>query len=127
MNDFSQQPQAQKQPEIKPPPEPFRFTLSNPVKAHGEEVSELVFREPTATDLVAYGSPWLMSLAINETAMEKMMSALANVPPSTIKQLTAREWNAIAWELVARFFIRGKQRSDARLLQAGEVLLPPSQ
>jgi Phage tail assembly chaperone proteins, E, or 41 or 14 len=83
----------------------FRFKLSAPVMAHGEEVTELTFREPTGADIVNDGNPIRWDMTINEAVMEKHMSTLATVPPSTIKQLKAKDWQIIAFELGGRFFL----------------------
>lgn len=83
----------------------FRFKLSGPVEAHGEEVSELVFREPTGADIVHDGNPIRWDMTINEVVMERHMSTLAAVPPSTIRKLKAKDWQTIAFELGSRFFL----------------------
>lgn len=83
----------------------YRYKLDYEVDAHGEKVKELVFREPTGADLVRYGSPIRLDLSMNEAIMQNHMVALGNVPPSTIGKLKARDWQTIAFELSARFFV----------------------
>jgi hypothetical protein len=85
-------------------PNEFVYKLDRELDAHGEKISELRFREPTGKDIVSYGNPIRLDLSMNETHMQNQMVALAGVPPSTIGQLTAREWNTCAFELTARFF-----------------------
>jgi hypothetical protein len=86
--------------------------LRKPVIAHGDEVSELTFREPTAADIEACGTPIMIDFMTGEQpkltfetkAMFAMMSRLANVPPSTIKQMHPKDWGAAALLLAHRFF-----------------------
>lgn len=74
--------------------------LAKPVQAHGEPVDTLRFREPTGADIAKVGFP--MSFGADGSAtfdgpkMSAMMAALADVPPSTIKALSARDWVACA-------------------------------
>ena len=90
----------------------FVMTLRKPVIAHGDEVSQLTFREPSAADIEAVGSPVLFNAfaedgpknRIDHKCMFAMMARLANVPPSTIKQMSAREWEYAANVLAHRFF-----------------------
>ncbi len=91
----------------------FVMKLGKPVIAHGDEVMQLTFREPTAADIEACGSPVIYNAFaedghkrthVEHKAMFAMMSRLANVPPSTIKQMTARDWEYAANVLAYRFF-----------------------
>jgi hypothetical protein len=88
--------------------------LRKPVVAHGDEVRELTFREPTAADIEACGSPILFDpfapegtpkAKIEHRNMFAMMSRLAGVPPSTIKMMNTRDWEYAANVLAYRFFI----------------------
>jgi hypothetical protein len=110
MDDVTRRRDSKAEPaDAAPPTKPnveFRFKITGPpVDAHGEKVTELVFREPTGADIVRSGNPIRLDLSMNEQAMEQQMSSLAAVPPSTIKMLTARDWQTIAFELSARFFV----------------------
>lgn len=86
-------------------------TLRKAVIAHGEEIKELRFREPTAGDIETCGNPVNIDflsgpspkMTFNEKAMSAMMSTLAAVPPSTIKNLHTRDWNTAAWNLASFF------------------------
>lgn len=73
-------------------------TLSKPVEAHGETVKKLAFREATGGDIAAHGYPFTIAadgaLQPNAGVLTALMAALADVPPSTIKALTAGDWNA---------------------------------
>jgi hypothetical protein len=86
-------------------------TLSKPIHAHGEELRFLKWREPTGADIERAGNPIVVdffgekpSLTFNEKKMSAMISALCQIPPSSVRQLTASDWNSIAWKLV-RFFM----------------------
>jgi hypothetical protein len=92
----------------------YRHKLGYAIKAHGEEITELVFREPTGADIVRSGNPLRLNYSMDEAAMENQMVALASVPPSTIRQLKAKDWNIIAFELCARFFAPVRLATDER-------------
>lgn len=85
--------------------------LRKSVIAHGDEVKELKFREPTAGDIEKCGNPVNINFDGSETpkisfdakSMSAMMSLLASVPPSTIRQLHPRDWNSAAWSLASFF------------------------
>jgi Phage tail assembly chaperone proteins, E, or 41 or 14 len=87
--------------------------LRKKVIAHGEEIQELRFREPTAGDIEACGTPVMIDFLTGEQpkmtfetkAMFAMMSRLASVPPSAIKQLHPKDWGYAALALAHRFFI----------------------
>ena len=87
--------------------------LRKKVIAHGEEVQELKFREPTAGDIEVCGTPVMIDFLTGEQpkmtfetkAMFAMMSRLAAVPPSTIKSMRTKDWEYAALALAHRFFI----------------------
>ena len=93
------------------PDSKVRVPLSRAVPAHGEDVLELVFREPRGADIARCGNPVKINfaaeppdLSFDEAKMSRMMSALASVPESTIGLLTASDWMNCAWQ-VAGFFV----------------------
>jgi len=88
----------------------FDHILSKPIQAHGEELRELHWREPTGGDIEMAGNPVYLdfsgaapSITFNEKKMANMMSRLCGVPPSSIRALTAKDWNAVAWKMF-KFF-----------------------
>lgn len=90
---------------------PIKWTLIKPVQAHGEIVKMLEFREPTGKDIENCGLPCYIDFSgatprpvINPIPMSAMLSALAAVPPSTIRSLHPKDWTNCAWSL-AGFFI----------------------
>jgi hypothetical protein len=113
--------EAPADPKVESEPEPLNgveagdwvFPLRKAVIAHGDEVRELKFREPTAADIEVCGLPVAIDFYTGEQpkmtfetkSMFAMMSRLANVPPSTIKQMHAKDWGVAAVVLARRFFI----------------------
>jgi hypothetical protein len=89
----------------------FEHTLIKPITAHGEPVTVLKWREPTGGDIERAGNPIRLdfsdptnpSMTFNEKKMAGMISVLCNIPPSSVRQLVAKDWNAVAWKLF-RFF-----------------------
>ena len=93
-----------------PEQDPFEYVLSKPIQAHGEEIKILKWREPTGGDIERAGNPVQLdfsgenpTMTFNERKMAAMISTLTAIPPSSVRQLTAKDWNAIAWRLF-RFF-----------------------
>jgi Phage tail assembly chaperone proteins, E, or 41 or 14 len=93
---------------------PLRIPLVHkPVQANGEEIKELVFREPTGNDIINIGNPVNLDIAALQNGEKKitfdgkimstMMATLAGVPPSTIKMMHTKDWNNAAW-LLSGFF-----------------------
>lgn len=84
--------------------------LRKPVIANGEEVREITFREPTGGDIERIGNPVIIDwqegarFDYKSREMTAMMAALANVPPSTIRQMHPMDWNTGALKL-ANFFM----------------------
>jgi hypothetical protein len=88
-----------------------KIALNKPVIANGEEVMELSFREPTGGDIAMCGNPVTVDfredppkINTDSKAMTAMLSQLAVVPPSTIKSLSAKDWEAAAL-VVTGFFL----------------------
>lgn len=72
------------------------FKLSKPIKAHGDEITELVLSEPTAKDVRELGYPFMAMPGANGVAEPKLypdigakyISRLAKIPMSSVDQLT---------------------------------------
>ena len=99
-DDFDQAPEEQAPEHV----------LSRPIQAHGEEVRVLRWREPTGGDIELAGNPVYLdfsgaqpTITFNEKKMAAMISLLTAIPPSSVRQMTAKDWNAVAWRLF-RFF-----------------------
>jgi len=94
------------------PANDLMLTLSKPIQAHGEEVKIIKWREPTAGDIERAGNPIILEVfgleqprvTFDEKKMSAMISTLAQIPPSSVRQIPAGDWNTIAWKLV-RFFM----------------------
>ncbi|ENK7136593.1 TPA: phage tail assembly protein [Enterobacter roggenkampii] len=84
--------------------------LSNPVNAHGETISVLEFNEPTGKDVRELGYPYQMnqdeSIKLQAHIIAKYIVRLANVPLSTVDQMSPGDLNSAGW-LVAGFFLQG--------------------
>lgn len=70
--------------------------LRQAVQAHGKEVETLVLREPNGEDITVCGYP--MKFGDGEAqpeakAISKYIARLADVPPSTVKQLSTGDYN----------------------------------
>jgi hypothetical protein len=85
--------------------------LTKAVVANGDETMELAFREPTGGDISTVGSPVLVDfsqdppkISYDAKSMTQMLAVLAAVPPSTIRQLSAKDWETAAL-LVTSFFL----------------------
>ena len=88
--------------------------LLKPVQAHGEVLKKIKFREPTGGDMMQFGDRWPCvvdwkdgSFAPNPAVMLTVMSVLAAVPPSTIKQMSGKDFSTCAWALQS-FFVPGQ-------------------
>lgn len=91
--------------------EKLSFALSRPVQAHGEDVSELSFREPTGSDIIAVGNPVVIDMASDppkishdERKLAAMLARLAEVPPSTIGKMAPQDFVGAGW-LITPFFV----------------------
>lgn len=84
--------------------------LNHPVTAHGETICVLEFNEPTGKDVRELGYPYQMnqdeSIKLQAHIIAKYIVRLANVPLSTVDQMSPGDLNAAAW-LVAGFFLQG--------------------
>jgi Phage tail assembly chaperone proteins, E, or 41 or 14 len=94
----------------------LEVALQKAVIANGEETKTLTFREPTGADLERAGSPILIDFntdppteRYDTKSMTQMMALLAAVPPSTIRQMSASDWEWAALQLKYRFFLPGRQ------------------
>src|SRR5262245_53044000 len=94
------------------PEDLLSHVLTRPIQAHGETITTLTWREPTGGDIERAGNPIALEglgtgmprLTFDERKMSAMISHLAAIPPTSVRALTARDWNAIAMK-VFRFFM----------------------
>lgn len=89
-----------------------KLTLSKPISAHDEKISELTFREPTGDDLMACGEmPFALETKksgatlthISTDALALYIERLAGIPMSSVKQMTPKDFMG-AFGIVAGFF-----------------------
>lgn len=74
--------------------------LTQPIKAHGDEVKEIELREPTTTDVVEIGFPYLIVVSDDETqAIEiraksvlRYISKLGGIPMSSASQICVKDF-----------------------------------
>jgi len=91
-------------------PKEITIDLTTPVQAHGETIKKLTFRRPTAGDLIALGDAYPVSFMAgggmrpNPPVMAELMTTLAKVPMSTIRQLDSEDFSTCAFRLTL-FFI----------------------
>lgn len=78
--------------------------LSRPITAHGETLAALVLRCPTVKELRKSGAPYRLAagggVAVDYDACASLLSAICAVPPSSIDQLEAGDFDEAAWRLV---------------------------
>ncbi|AOK40841.1 phage tail assembly protein [Burkholderia vietnamiensis] len=83
--------------------------LAAAIRAHGEELTVLMLRQPTPADARALKAlPYMIgadeSINVNTDVCAKYIERLASIPPSSIEQLTMGDFNTLCW-VVARFFL----------------------
>jgi hypothetical protein len=74
-----------------------KLTLTRPVKQGDEEIVCLDLREPTAGDVMECGYPLTIGdgeATPNADAVGRLISRLAGVPPSVVKQLAVHDFQA---------------------------------
>ena len=85
--------------------------LSQPIQAHGTEMTELTFRRPTGADVSAAGFPFSFTvteeggttISPNATAITALISRLGNIPLSAAKALPFNDWMSCMGELFSFF------------------------
>lgn len=75
----------------------MKVILTRPVKHGDNEIAELDLREPTAGDVMECGYPLTIGdgeATPNAAVVGKLVSRLAGVPPSVVKQLAVHDFQA---------------------------------
>lgn len=83
--------------------------LRTPIQAHGEERRAIELRDITPADINTCGYPFRGDGTIETTAISALISRLGNIPPSSVNQLTIRDWNAC---MLVIFSFFGDQEGD---------------
>lgn len=95
----------------------MKVALSKPITAHGEETSELTFREPTTEDVMQIGMPQLLipsadgesvGVEVRTKVVGQYISRLAAVPLSSVKSMSIKDFNACTG-VVMGFFSAGAE------------------
>lgn len=81
--------------------------LRTPIQAHGEERRAIELRDVTPADLTVCGYP-IKGLpegggGPDPKVISALISRLGNIPPSSVNQMTMRDWNA-CMAVVLSFF-----------------------
>lgn len=78
--------------------------LRKPIQAHGDPLKELTLRKPTVDELIAHGSPYVIvgtsGAKPDYRACAGLLSAVCAIPPSSVSQLDAADFNAAAMQLL---------------------------
>ena len=92
----------------------FEFELRSPIPADGDETKTLKLRKPTTADIMEAGDPVEVDFAsdpptyrIDDRKMGRMLSRMADLPPSSIGKLDPQDYKAIKMLVASRFFTLG--------------------
>ena len=81
--------------------------LSKPIQAHGQEVTDLNFREPTGSDITRDGFPFKIEnggvRVIDTQAVSRLISSLASIPPSSVGALSIVDYSRAMGEVMGFF------------------------
>lgn len=87
-----------------------QHSLAQPIKAHGETVSQLDLRRPTLAEIRKIGRmPYLVADASGKvtpdmTVVPDYIAVCAGIPPSSVDQLDLSDINQLGW-MVSNFFL----------------------
>lgn len=79
------------------------FKLSKPIQAHGAELAELALRRPTVKELRQCGAPYRVvqgGVQWDYDACARLLVAICGIPPSSVEQLDAADFDDLAAILV---------------------------
>ena len=83
--------------------------LASPIEAHGETLSQLTFRRPTAQEARAIKAlPYRIDkneeVSLDLDVAAKYIAVCAGIPPSSVNQMDLCDINTLSWK-VASFFM----------------------
>jgi hypothetical protein len=88
----------------------MKIPLSKPIKAHNETLSALEMREPCGQDIIDCGSPFSFDIGKgarraypDAKAIGAMIAQLCAIPPSSVGQLSAQDFNAAMAQILVFF------------------------
>ena len=98
----------------------MKVTLSTPIQAHGEEVTELDLREPTGEDVIALGYPYLIiigdddgqAMEIRPKIIARYVAKLAGIPPSAINKVTPADFSRLTGAVMGFFGVEAEASSS---------------
>lgn len=98
----------------------MKVTLSTPIQAHGEEVTELDLREPTGEDVIALGYPYLIiigdddgqAMEIRPKIIARYVAKLAGIPPSAINKVTPGDFSRLTGAVMGFFGVEAEASSS---------------
>lgn len=83
-------------------------TLTKPIEAHGETLTELVLREPTVPDMRRVGLPFRMggdtAIIMDAARTCDYISLLAGIPPSAVDRMAPADI-LTAFTVLIPFFV----------------------
>ncbi len=86
----------------------MKIQLTEAIKFGDEEITELDLRKPTIEDITRTGylytlDPKTQSPIFDAKIVVEYLSRLSSLPPSTIKQMSARDFDTARWYLLNFF------------------------
>ena len=89
------------------------FTLSEPIRVGGEEVTELTLRKPTVemlqgTKLEVTGDG---GIVMDANVVMKVFGKLADIPPSSVKQISGDDYMRMV-EVYTNFFGKSPETGE---------------
>lgn len=75
----------------------MKLTLNKPIKRGDDELFEIEIREPNTGDVMECGYPLTIGDGVaipNADVVGKLISRLASIPPSTVKQMSVPDFQA---------------------------------
>lgn len=83
------------------------ITLIKPIKAHGEEVTELTLKDPTYAQIEKNGMPFFGTdegdVKVDMKSALRYLPEMAGVPPSSIEQMSPPDLVKAAYGVVSFF------------------------
>lgn len=90
--------------------------LSKPIKAHGEEITEINLREPTGGDVMDIGYPYLIiigegdeqALELRPKVIARYVSKLGDIPPSSLKEIHPSDFSSMTGVVMGFFGVEAE-------------------
>lgn len=77
--------------------------LQSPIKAHGNEVHVIELKEPTVLTIKKLGFPFDQSMMASPKKIADYVVELADLPPSSVDQLTPHDFLVLTQEVILFF------------------------